>query len=80
MGLGDVKLALFAGSFLGLTNSLSWIFLSFVIGALVGLLLIFFGKAAFGRQIAFGPFLVICFFLILFWGEDISFILIPYLR
>ena len=78
MGLGDVKLALFAGSFLGIKNSISWLFLSFIVGALIGVLLIFLGKASFGRKIAFGPFLVISFFMVLFWGEQISRLLVPY--
>jgi leader peptidase (prepilin peptidase) / N-methyltransferase len=80
MGLGDVKLALFAGSFFGLKNTISWLFLSFILGALIGLILIIAGKAKFGRKIAFGPFLVISFFLILFWGDRITSVLTPYLN
>ena len=59
MGLGDVKFALVAGMLIGFPGVFVWMFLSFLIGAVIGVLLIVFGKAKFGRQIAFGPFLVI---------------------
>jgi len=69
MGLGDVKLALFLGAFLGWPYTLTWLFLSFVIGAVVGIFLILFGRAKFGRQIPFGPFLIFSGFLVLFFGR-----------
>ena len=80
MGLGDVKLVLFAGMFLGFKLSLVWIFLSFVIGASVGVLLILASKAKFGKQIAFGPFLIVSFFLIVFFGDFLFEKLFPYLK
>lgn len=78
MGLGDVKLALFIGIFLGWQNTILWIFISFVLGAVVGVVLIIVKKAKFGKPIPFGPFLVISFFLILFWSKPISSLLMPY--
>ena len=71
MGLGDVKLALAQGAILGWPSSLVWIFLSFIIGGFVGLILVFFGKAKFGKKIAFGPFLIVSFFITLFWGDQL---------
>jgi len=79
MGLGDVKLVLFAGMFLGFKYSLVWIFMSFVIGATVGVLLILASKAKFGKQIAFGPFLIVSFFLIMFFGDLLLGKFFPYL-
>jgi leader peptidase (prepilin peptidase)/N-methyltransferase len=79
MGLGDVKLVIFAGMFLGFKLSLVWIFSSFVIGALVGILLILASKAKFGKQIAFGPFLIVSFFMIMFFGDFLIEKLFPYL-
>lgn len=79
MGLGDVKLVLFAGMFFGWKLSLLWVFMSFVIGALVGVGLIVAGKAKFGKQIAFGPFLVVSFFVTIFAGDYILAKLFPYL-
>src|SRR3989344_3281787 len=55
MGLGDVKLALAGGLFLGFPLTILWVFIGFILGAVVGVFLIFLGKAAFGKQIAFGP-------------------------
>ena len=69
MGLGDVKLALGLGVFFGWPNVTIWLYLSFTLGAVVGLLLIATGRAKFGKAIAFGPFLVLSFFLTLFWGD-----------
>lgn len=72
MGLGDVKLALFLGAFLGWPYSLVWLFLSFVIGAVVGTALIILGKAKFGKQIPFGPFLIFSAFLVLFFSDYLT--------
>ncbi len=69
MGLGDGKLAIPIGIFFGLKLTVIWIFLSFLIGAAIGLLLIAINKARFGKQIAFGPFLVISFFVLLILGD-----------
>lgn len=79
MGLGDVKLVIFAGILLGLKLSLVWVFLSFIIGALLGTILIFASKAKFGKQIAFGPFLIVSFFIVLFYGDCLIEKLFPYL-
>jgi leader peptidase (prepilin peptidase)/N-methyltransferase len=63
MGLGDVKLALVGGTFFGWPLALIWLFLAFLTGALIGIILILLGKTQFGKKIAFGPFLVVSFFL-----------------
>ena len=79
MGLGDVKLALFGGVFFGWPLTLVWLVLSFIIGATIGIALIIFGKARFGKHIAFGPFLVISFFITLFMGDKLAVLLLPFL-
>jgi leader peptidase (prepilin peptidase)/N-methyltransferase len=68
MGLGDVKLALLGGIVLGWPGTVTWLLLSFVTGAILGLVLIFFKKAEFGKHIPFGPFLVFSFFVSLVFG------------
>src|SRR4030042_6260450 len=68
MGLGDVKLALLGGIVLGWPGTVTWLLLSFVTGAVLGLILIFFKKAEFGKHIPFGPFLVFSFFIALVFG------------
>lgn len=59
MGLGDVKLAIPVGIILGFQLTLVWLLGSFIIGSIVGIVLLAFKKASFGKRIAFGPFMVI---------------------
>lgn len=60
MGLGDAKLAFGLGWLLGLSLSLSALVLAFWIGAVVGLLLIFFSpKYGLKSEIPFAPYLVL---------------------
>jgi len=72
MGLGDSKLALTGGLFLGFPGSIYWLFLSFIIGAIAGIIMIVARRATLGRQIPFGPFLVISFFAVLIFGSYIN--------
>jgi leader peptidase (prepilin peptidase)/N-methyltransferase len=69
MGLGDVKLALFLGTLLGWPWTVVWLFGAFLTGAIVGSILILSKKITFGKQIAFGPFLVLSLVITLIWGE-----------
>ncbi|MBZ9572784.1 prepilin peptidase [Patescibacteria group bacterium] len=71
MGLGDAKLAFFMGLFLGYPQILPALFSAFLIGAIIGLGLIAFGKKSLKSQVPFGPFLVAGSFIALFWGEQI---------
>lgn len=75
MGLGDVKLALLPPLILGWPYTPIWFFLSFIIGAIVGVLLLLVGKTRFGKQIPFGPFLVLSFYIVLFCGENLLFLI-----
>jgi prepilin signal peptidase PulO-like enzyme (type II secretory pathway) len=59
MGMGDVKLALFMGLFLGWPNLLVAVAVTFTLGALVGLILVFGRKKSMSSEVPFGPFLVI---------------------
>lgn len=80
MGLGDVKLVLALSLvFTDWRMLVTWLFSSFVIGAFIGVFLIVIGKAKWGRQIPFGPFLILAFFITLFWGDVLARILLPYL-
>jgi len=71
MGFGDVKLAFFVGLFLGWPNTLVAIFLSFLIGAIIGVGLILAGKKGLKSEVPFGPFLVTATLITLFWGTQI---------
>lgn len=66
MGLGDVKLALGLGIILGLYKSLIWMSASFLTGGLIASILLLLGKAGLKQKIAFGPFLIIGFWITVF--------------
>lgn len=69
MGWGDVKLGFFLGLFLGWPNILVAMFLAFLLGSIIGVLLIVVGEKKLKSQMPFGPFLVIGAFVALFWGQ-----------
>lgn len=59
MGMGDVKLALLMGLFLGFPGIVVALYLAFILGSVISLLLIAGKRAKFGHAIPFGPFLVL---------------------
>lgn len=71
MGLGDVKLAVFMGLLLGWPSILLALFLSFIIGGFVGLILILFGRKTLKSEIPFGPFLCLGTLITLLYGSQI---------
>ena len=71
MGAGDIKIGLAIGFLLGYPRALLFLLLAFVIGAVVGVLLILFGGKKFKSEIAFAPFLIIAGIITLIWGETI---------
>lgn len=68
MGVGDIKLAFLMGLILGWPNILVALFLTFLIGAIIGVNLILLGKKTLKSEIPLGPFLVFGTFIALFWG------------
>lgn len=58
MGFGDVKLGFLIGLVLGWPGTLVAVFLAFLAGALVSVILIVGGKKCFGETVPFGPFLI----------------------
>ncbi|OGZ97765.1 MAG: hypothetical protein A3G49_03665 [Candidatus Sungbacteria bacterium RIFCSPLOWO2_12_FULL_41_11] len=85
MGFGDVKLAPAITLFLGFSNGILAILLSFWLGSIIGLLLIGYSKFrswhnkdrglvggfSLKSEIPFGPFLVLGALIALLWGEKI---------
>jgi leader peptidase (prepilin peptidase)/N-methyltransferase len=69
MGFGDVKLAVLMGLILGPQRLILALYLAFLTGALIGVILILAKKKRFGEQIPFGPFLSGATIIALFWGE-----------
>jgi leader peptidase (prepilin peptidase)/N-methyltransferase len=69
MGLGDVKLAGLMGFFLGYPKIVVALYLAFLTGAIVGVILIISGKKRLGEHIPFGPFLTTAAIISFFWGD-----------
>lgn len=67
MGSGDIVLAFLMGMVLGFEKVILAIFMAFFIGAVASLFLIFTGRKKFKQTIAFGPFLVLGFYISLWW-------------
>jgi len=59
MGLGDVELGVLLGAILGWPQSLVGLFLSFLIGAILGLILIVLKKKNWKSEVPFGTFLIL---------------------
>ena len=72
MGFGDVKLALGMGWFLGMSAGIAAFFLSFWVGAVVGLILMGVSQAKLKSQIPFAPFLIFAFFIVGLWGVTLQ--------
>lgn len=71
MGLGDVKLAIFMGLFLGYPKIIIAFYVAFIVGAIFGLVLMIFKKVNRKSQVPFGPFLILGIFTAWWWGEKI---------
>jgi prepilin signal peptidase PulO-like enzyme (type II secretory pathway) len=71
MGGGDIKLALMVGAFLGYPLVLVWFLLSFILGALGGILGMVFFKLKGKSAIPFGPYMALGALITAFWGEMI---------
>jgi prepilin signal peptidase PulO-like enzyme (type II secretory pathway) len=79
MGLGDAKLALSVGWFLGLSQGSAAILMSFWVGTLVTVPIMLFQKISrqrgglgMGSEIPFGPFIILGFLLSLLMHIDLS--------
>ncbi len=71
IGGGDMHLGLMMGVLLGWPSILVGLFVSYVIGAIVSVGLILFGKKSMGSRIPLGTFLSIGTLVTLLWGSEI---------
>ncbi|PIZ00364.1 hypothetical protein COY62_03105 [bacterium (Candidatus Howlettbacteria) CG_4_10_14_0_8_um_filter_40_9] len=71
MGGGDIKLVFLMGLLLGFPNILPAMFIGFISGAVVGVVLIILGKKKLQSEIPFGPFLIAGTWITLFWGDKV---------
>jgi leader peptidase (prepilin peptidase)/N-methyltransferase len=75
MGFGDVKLAGVLGLYLGWFGweyAVCGAFFGFLLGGLVGVLLMVLGRAGRKTQIPFGPYMIVGAWLALAWAQPIS--------
>jgi leader peptidase (prepilin peptidase) / N-methyltransferase len=68
-GMGDICLAPSLGLLLGWPKIIPGIYLSFVLGSIVGIFMIITNKKKMNQYLAFGPFLIIGTVLALLWGN-----------
>ena len=68
MGLGDVKMMLMAGAFLGLKRVLLTIFVGAVLGSVLGILFILVRRKGSDYELPFGTFLGAAALLVVFYG------------
>lgn len=71
MGAGDIKLGFLVGAMVGYPEALLLLFLSFVLGSIVGLVLIIRKNKKFNDTLAFAPYLIGALLITLFWGDHI---------
>jgi leader peptidase (prepilin peptidase)/N-methyltransferase len=71
MGGGDIKFLGMLGAFLGWKAILPVVFISSLIGSLVGVPLMLLQKGDSKLAIPFGPFLAFAAIVYLFWGENL---------
>lgn len=71
MGWGDVKLAGLMGLILGFPKIIVALYLAFLTGAIIAVILVLVGKKRFGQSIPFGPFLSGATIASLFWGQNL---------
>ena len=71
MGLGDVKMMLMAGAFLGIKRTLLTIFAGSVLGSLLGIAFILVRRKGSDYELPFGTFLGMAALLVVFFGTPV---------
>jgi len=71
IGFGDVKLALALGALFGWPDIVLIFILSFILGGVIGVILLFLKKKKMQDKVPFAPFLVLSSFLVMFFGQKI---------
>jgi len=69
MGLGDVKIGVLMGLVLGLSHLFIALFLAFLIGGAVSIILLALKRKTLKSEIPLGPFLTGATFITLLWGD-----------
>jgi len=72
MGWGDAEICLLCGIFLGLKLTAVMLFIAFVLGGLIGVLLIVTKKKSRKDYIPFGPYIAIAAIGVMYFGEKLA--------
>ncbi len=80
MGIGDIKLVVMIGAYVGIFGIGPSLFLGFVIGGLLSILLLSLRFAGMKSLIPFGPFLALGGLLGFLWGHQIWFWYMDYMK
>ncbi|MBD3300436.1 MAG: hypothetical protein GF347_03730 [Candidatus Moranbacteria bacterium] len=78
MGWGDVKFGVFMGLLLGFPNILAGLFLAYVLGAFVGLILLNLKSKKINSEIPFGPFLCMGTLIALLFADSLISLYFPF--
>lgn len=71
IGFGDCKLAVLLGLLLGFPDILTGLFLAFLFGVIIGLILMYYKKKGLKSEVPFAPFLISGTFLAMLFGDNI---------
>jgi leader peptidase (prepilin peptidase)/N-methyltransferase len=71
MGMGDVKFLAAIGAFLGWEATLFTIFISSLLGGVIGLILVIASKKGWQSRIPYGPYIALGALLWMFCGHEI---------
>lgn len=71
MGGGDIKLVFILGLLVGGLGTLVGLFVAFLAGAAVGMVLLALGRKDRQSMVPFGPFLIWGFWVAFFWAEEL---------
>ena len=71
IGAGDIRLGAFMGLVVGWPGIVAGLLGGYVLGAIVGILLLAGGKANMKSVLPFGTFLTVATFVVMLWGEQI---------
>ena len=71
IGGGDIRFGALMGALLGWPNILVGLFFAYLIGAIIGVILLISGRKKFGSQLPFGTFLALGTTIGIWWGNGI---------
>ena len=76
MGAGDVRMGLVIGAMLGFTHGIGAVLLAYMLGAVVGIILLLTRRFSFRDEVPFGTFLSVATFILLVWGDTLLALLV----